>query len=133
MSLIEWRETFSVGVIEVDHEHRELVAMINRLHDAMGAGASQDAVIDALGEIFAQISAHFALEEKFMRESRYMAYAEHKEDHEILLDDLRDIMDHVEKDGSYDEARLSTDLSFWFSEHFRTHDARLHGHAHKNR
>ena len=132
MSLIEWREEFSVGVAEVDHEHRELVAMINALHEAMGAGVGRDDIINSLGEIYAQISAHFALEEKFMLESRYMAYAEHKEDHEILLDDLRDIMDQVEDDGSYNEKRLSKDLSFWFSEHFRTHDARLHTHAHKH-
>jgi len=131
MSLIQWREEFSVGVAEVDHEHRELVAMINALHDAMGAGVGRDDIINSLGEIYAQISAHFALEEKFMRESRYMSYAEHKEDHEILLDDLRDIMDQVEDDGSYNEKRLSKDLSFWFSEHFRTHDARLHSHAQK--
>ena len=35
-------------------------------------------------------------------------------------------MDRVEDDGSYDEARLSAELERWFSEHFRTHDARLH-------
>jgi hemerythrin len=99
----------------------------------MDEGASRQAIVDALGEIYAQISAHFALEEKYMRETRYMAYAEHKEDHEILLDDLRDIMDQVEDDGSYDEQQLSKDLSYWFSEHFSTHDARLHGHAHNLR
>ena len=62
-----------------------------------------------------------------------MAYAEHKEDHEILLDDLRDIMDQVEDDGTYNEDQRSKDLSDWFAEHFRTHDARLHGHAHEQR
>lgn len=134
MTLIQWKEEFCVGVAEVDHEHRELVTLINSLHDKMmGRGMSRGAIVDALGEIYAQISAHFALEEKFMRESRYMAYAEHKEDHEILLDDLRDIMDQVEDDGSYNEQQLSKDLSYWFSEHFRTHDARLHGHAHNSR
>jgi hemerythrin len=133
MSLIQWKEDFCVGVVEVDHEHRELVALINSLHNDMGKGASRKAIVDALGEIYAQISAHFALEEKFMRETRYMAYAEHKEDHEILLDDLRDIMDQVEDDGSYNEQQLSKDLSYWFSEHFRTHDARLHAHAHNPR
>ena len=61
-----------------------------------------------------------------MRESRYMSYAEHKEDHEILLDDLRDIIARVESDHEYSEARLSADLNYWFTEHFRTHDARLH-------
>ncbi|MCK5325260.1 MAG: hemerythrin family protein [Woeseiaceae bacterium] len=132
MTLIEWKDEFNVGVAEVDYEHRELVALINALHDDMGTGAGRDDIIRSLGEIYAQISAHFALEEKFMRESRYMAYAEHKEDHEILLDDLRDIMDKVEDDGSYGEARLSSDLGYWFSEHFRTHDARLHRHARKD-
>jgi len=29
-------------------------------------------------------------------------------------------------DGHYDPVQLSQDLRRWFSEHFRTHDARLH-------
>jgi len=58
-----------------------------------------------------------------------MAYAEHKEDHEVLLDDLRDIIDDVSRNGEYEEARLSADLQYWFAEHFRTHDARLHRHS----
>lgn len=130
MSLINWKDEFSVGVTAVDLEHRDLIELINDLHALMHERATHDQVVSSLGEIFAQISAHFALEEKFMRESRYMAYAEHKEDHEILLDDLRDIMDQVEDDGSYKELQLSKDLSYWFSEHFRKHDARLHAATH---
>ena len=129
MSLIEWKEAFSVGVTSVDLEHRELINLINDLHGLMGKGASQEQVTAALGEIYAQISAHFALEEKFMRDTGYSAYPDHKNDHESLLDELRDIMDRVEDDGRYDEARLSGELERWFSEHFRTHDAKLHRHA----
>jgi hemerythrin-like metal-binding protein len=129
VSLIEWKEAFSVGVPSVDLEHRDLIALINDLHGMMGEGATQEQVSAALGEIYAQISAHFALEEKYMRDTRYAAYPTHKEDHESLLDELRDIMDRVEDDGRYDEARLSRELERWFSEHFRTHDAKLHRHA----
>jgi len=128
MSLIEWRDEFSVGVAEVDLEHRDLIYLINDLHSLMGTGATHDKVVDTLGEIFAQISAHFALEEKFMRNARYDAYTSHKESHEELLDELRDIMDRVEDDGSFEEARLSAELEQWFTEHFRTHDAKLHRH-----
>jgi hemerythrin-like metal-binding protein len=126
MSLIEWRDEFSVGVASVDIEHRELIELINDLHDLTGKGATEEKVLNSLGEIFAQISAHFALEEKFMRDTGYEAYPDHKEDHESLLDELRDIMDRVEDDGSYEETRLSRELERWFTEHFRTHDARLH-------
>lgn len=130
MTLIDWKDEFSVGVASVDHEHRELIALINELHRDAEAGCSHDEVVASLGEIFAQISAHFALEEKFMRDSCYPAYAAHKADHESLLDQLRDIMDRVEDDGRYDKDRLSRELGSWFTEHFRTHDARLHQRHH---
>jgi hemerythrin len=129
MSLIEWKDEFSVGVAEVDLEHRELIDLINDLHDLMGEGATKDQVTAALGEIHAQISAHFALEEKHMRDTGYDSLPSHKNNHEELLDEIRDIMDSVEDDGRYDEAQLSRELERWFSEHFRTHDARLHRHA----
>ena len=129
MSLIEWRDEFSVGVASVDLEHHELIALINDLHALIGDNASADEVASMLGEIFAQISAHFALEEKYMRDTRYPLLEEHKGDHETLLDDLRDIMDLVYVDGNYDEQGLSDDLQRWFTEHFRTHDARLHRHG----
>ena len=126
MSLIKWREEFSVGVVEVDYEHQELIELINKLHRDVQEGVTRKQVVEGLGEIYAQIASHFALEEKVMQETRYPAYREHKMDHEALLDDLRDIMDEVEDDGDFDEKRLAIDLDRWFSEHFKIHDAKLH-------
>jgi len=130
MTVLQWREEFSVGIEEVDHEHRELIELIRSLQQDLQAGADADKVIDVLGEIYNQIAAHFALEEKMMRKTRYPALADHKEDHETLLDDLRDIMDEVEDDGVLDEAQLTDDLDRWFSDHFKTHDAKLHHSGH---
>jgi hemerythrin len=129
MSLIAWNDDFNLGIEEIDNEHRALVTLINALHDAMSAGASRADIVEGTSRIHALVAAHFAREEAFMREIRYMAYAEHKEDHDLLLDDLHDMIDEVGRDGEYDEARLSADLQYWFSEHFRTHDARLHRHS----
>jgi hemerythrin len=126
MSVIEWREEFSVGLPEVDHEHRELIAAINRLHGEIGSGASAAEVTDRLGEIESAISAHFALEEKSMVALRYDNYAAHKNDHEDLLDEILDIRDDVVETGQYDPDTLSQSLTDWFREHFRTHDTRLH-------
>lgn len=126
MSLIKWRDEYSVGVPAVDHEHQELIESINKLYDAMRSEAAAEHVVDALGEIYAQISAHFALEEKVMRDAHYKAYDEHKLDHETLLDELLEIMDSVDDDSSYAESELSPSLDRWFSDHFRIHDAKLH-------
>jgi hemerythrin len=127
MALIEWRKEFETGVAAVDHEHRELVDLINALHARIAAKASNDEVACFLGEVFAKISAHFALEETVMRKHHYDEYAPHKADHEQLLDDLRDIMDAHERGEYLDyEAALSGSIRDWFVGHFKTRDARLH-------
>ena len=126
MSLITWKDEFSLGIESVDLEHREMIELINDLDSAMQQHATQDTVVDTLGEIYARIAAHFALEEKIMRDAHYEAFAAHKQDHELLLDELLDVIDSVDEDGDYDRTALSRDLDTWFSDHFRTHDAKLH-------
>lgn len=127
MALIEWRDEFNTGVAEVDHEHQELIGMINDLHGQLQGGADRDAIAEFLGEVFAKISAHFALEETVMRKHRYDEYQAHKSEHEALLDDIRDIMDDYEA-GTYEDAgqALATTVRDWFINHFKTKDARLH-------
>ncbi|MBT8147523.1 MAG: bacteriohemerythrin [Gammaproteobacteria bacterium] len=128
MALIEWRDEFSVGVPDVDHEHQELIALINDLHAAMSSGDSDITVMDFLGEIYAHVSAHFALEEKIMRDQKYDQYAEHKADHEDLLDELRDIMDDYEENAYFSDDAFAKSVEKWFTDHFRNRDARLHKH-----
>ena len=127
MSLITWKPEFSVGSASVDKEHRELIESINALHVDLQEGANQDSIVEGLGEIYANVSAHFALEEKLMRDADYEGFAAHKDDHEALLDEIAGIIDAVELHGSYEQSALSSALDFWFSNHFRTHDAQLHG------
>lgn len=124
--LLAWKTEYALGIPGVDNEHRELMDLINRLHAQLlepGAGTS---VMDFLGELFAKISSHFALEEKLMRDRRYADFPAHKADHERLLDEIRDLMDDYE-DGEYvDLERFAGALERWFSVHFSTHDAALH-------
>ena len=125
MALLQWKDNYSVGIDAVDHEHKELITLINRLHDELTAKGDAPSVGAFFGDLFTGISAHFALEEKFMRERRYDQLAQHKAEHERLLDEIRDIMDDFE-DHRAASAELSARLDAWFSRHFETHDARLH-------
>jgi hemerythrin len=127
MALIEWRDEFDTGVAEVDHEHRELIGLINDLHGQIRDQGGPDRIEAFLGEVFARISAHFALEETVMRKHRYDEYQAHKAEHEALLDQIRDIMDDYAA-GAYQDAdeALATAVRDWFVNHFKTKDARLH-------
>ena len=123
MPLIEWRKEFETGIPDVDHEHRELVNLINGLHEHIASGADPARVEEFLGEVFARIAAHFALEESIMRKHAYDEYDAHKAEHEKLLDEIRDIMDGAT--AGYANS-LSTVVRDWFVNHFKSKDARLH-------
>ena len=126
MALLQWQDRFSVGIGAVDHEHKELIALINRLHDEFLRHGATGSAEGFFGDLLAGISAHFALEEHFMRERRYDALAQHKADHERLLDELRDLMDDAATAGATGDDALAARLAAWFAHHFETHDARLH-------
>lgn len=127
MALLQWKSDYETRIAAVDYEHRRLIGLINEMHQRL-AGPGREPTISAFfGDLYAAISAHFALEEKVMREHAYPGYALHKADHERLLDEIRDLMDEYET--SLDVASgssLGERLDAWFLRHFREMDSPLH-------
>lgn len=127
MSLMQWKPEYSVGVESMDDEHREMIDLINEIYDKLESTPDTDQVEQCLGDIFSTVSMHFALEERLMRKSSYAEYQAHKDDHEELLDQIRDLMDDFVADTAAGAVKLEQSLSDWFADHFSTFDARLHG------
>jgi hemerythrin-like metal-binding protein len=127
MSLLQWKPEYSVGVQSMDDEHREMIDLINATYEKLTSDAAADQVEEYLGEILSTISMHFALEERIMQNAGYGEFQAHKDDHEVLLDRLRDLMDDYYDDPASGAKRLEQSLSDWFATHFSTFDARLHG------
>jgi hemerythrin len=126
MSLLQWVSGYSLGIASVDHEHRQMIEMINHIYEHMERSGSSDAIEAGLEDIYAGIAAHFALEERYMREAGYAEYEAHKENHEKLLDEIRELMDCFADDPKAGRKRLKRSLARWFGVHFSTFDARLH-------
>ena len=127
MSPIAWKPEYSIGIPSVDHEHQVLITEINNtIIECSIEQNSKSSLLDRLGELQSQISAHFALEENIMAARNYDELKPHKDDHERLLDDIGDLMGELESSDSLDLERFSQRLSNWFLGHFSTHDARLH-------
>ena len=126
MAPIEWKPEFSVGNPSVDHEHQQLIELVNQTASAILDHHTSVDIKGSFGELLRAISAHFALEEQQMRTYDYDQRRAHKEDHERLLDDLCDIMDSDISTPDQTAEDLAQTLEEWFANHFRTHDYRLH-------
>lgn len=128
MALLEWKSQYALGIAEVDEEHREMIELINECYERLGGVQDSLAIEQFLGEIYVGVSSHFALEEQVMHKAAYPEYAAHKEDHEELLDQIRDLMDSFLDDPEGGAQLLRDRLGDWFGNHFATFDARLHHH-----
>ncbi|MDH4049752.1 MAG: hemerythrin family protein [Gammaproteobacteria bacterium] len=127
MKLLDWKSQYSVGVESVDFEHRQMIDLINELYTELSERRDPDSIEQFLGDIHSAISMHFALEERIMQEAGYEEFSAHKEDHEDLLDQIRNMMDVFADDTEAGFPELGKRLSDWFGAHFSTFDARLHG------
>ena len=127
MSLLQWKPEYSVGDESMDAEHQEMIDLINEIYGQLESDPDADQIEQCLGDIFSTVSMHFALEERLMRKNNYAEYQAHKDNHEELLDQIRDLMDDFDADTAAGATRLEQGLSDWFAGHFSTFDARLHG------
>ena len=126
MPYLEWSPAYDTGIGGIDYEHRRLVDMLNEIHELMRKSAEPDQIAAILADLHALASAHFALEEKIMRDQKYPGLAARRDIHYHLLDQVREIMDAYET-GSYRVGEsLPETLKQWLMEAMGN-DARMFG------
>ena len=91
MAYLDWKDSLSVGIKEIDDEHRELVNMVNDLHSAMSTGKGKDALGGVLDRLIDYTVSHFAHEEELMRKYSYPDSFKHTNEHRKLTKTAVDV------------------------------------------
>ena len=84
MSLMSWKESYSVNIAQIDQQHKKLVELINALHDAMTKGKAKEVLDKVLNDLVSYCANHFKVEEQLMAGNGYPDYNEHKEKHDKM-------------------------------------------------
>jgi hemerythrin len=79
MALVEWKQEYSVGIVQIDEQHKKLAGLINIMHDSIKSGHGKEAIGDVLNELIAYTQYHFSTEEKYFDMYAYPDSEEHKE------------------------------------------------------
>ena len=88
MTLLSWIEDYSIGVPEVDVEHRYLFDLINEFHDQYFAGAEHPNILRVLNRLIAYAEKHFQHEEELMTRIGYPHLDTQHKMHEALVMDI---------------------------------------------
>jgi len=84
MALLDWDNSFCVGVEEIDEQHAKLLDLINQLHDAMMCGKENTVLKSVLSNVADYTEYHFTCEESLMDKSDYPESIAHKAAHKAL-------------------------------------------------
>lgn len=81
MEKIIWDEGFSVGVSEMDRQHRRIIDIINSLIEKQDIEVDSEIISDTLIMMLEYANEHFRREEQYMLESDYPGYSRQRQEH----------------------------------------------------
>ena len=117
MQPMSWKERYSVGVEEIDRQHRGLLDIINQIANSFekkDEWQSTSAIIDSLIHYAYN---HFATEERYMVEAEYPELSWHIGLHIAFMRKVFLMSEEYRQQGLALQKEILSYLSSWFSSH----------------
>jgi hemerythrin len=124
---VEWSDELSVGIEEIDAQHKILVNLINRLFDeAIVHQASPRVMEEILHELVEYTVIHFAVEESLFRIFHYPETEAHTTQHDQLKAQVLEIQQKIKQGEMTINTELLMFLKKWLEHHILYED-KLYG------
>ena len=122
---LAWEKSLSVGVPELDAQHREIIARLRMLGEAIGLDR-RGATAETLRGLLECLALHFEAEERFMREQAHPHLRAHSRAHKLGMETLERAAQLLADDGPTARFLELTERSArWLEVHLRSEDLRL--------
>lgn len=120
--LVQWSDTLSVGIEEIDQQHKILVRLVNDMHEAIQHKEGSATAKPILDKLIQYTIIHFAVEESLMRIFNYPDYEEHKKHHEELTREVITLRKKVRSGETAISFQLMHFLQGWLTRHILQED-----------
>ncbi|SHI92905.1 hemerythrin [Malonomonas rubra DSM 5091] len=117
MATIAWKEIYQTGIVALDDEHKQLVAQIDRLFQAVRDKQGDDVLQETFEMLKDYTEKHFQHEEKLMQEYGFPGLEEHRQIHQQLRDSVDDMISRNSSDPQQLAKELLAFLRVWLLEH----------------
>ena len=129
---IDWRESMTVGVEEIDEQHKQLIDTIQELNDAIIKHAIAQDLKNIFDQLFKYIHIHFATEEAYFDKFHYPEAEAHKAAHLFFANRVSGMRQDTDKDVQALSLDLVAFLEFWLVGHVMVMDQRYVQCFHEN-
>ena len=122
MPFFSWNPTYSVGVAELDKQHKVLFDLINKLYDAMQVGQGSKEVGNVITEMINYTQFHFTAEEKYLTTYKYIELGKQKASHEGFVKKVKDFQSQYQQGKLAISIEVMNFLRDWLVTHIQVED-----------
>jgi hemerythrin len=122
MELLTWSDQYSVGVKQMDDQHRVLIGILNELYDAMMNHCAIEITDPLVRQLAQYTQTHFAAEEAMMATAGFPELNEHREQHRRLIERVEAHVSLAAGKDLFQPVQLLHFLREWLAVHIQQED-----------
>lgn len=122
MALFEWQDNLSVGIAEIDMQHKKFIDLINQLHDVLLTEKSAEKMNSIFWELMRYVSEHFATEEKYFIKYHYLGTDSHIKEHIDFENQVKEFQIRFERGEQTISIEILSFLKDWLIKHIKGTD-----------
>ncbi|HMV78898.1 MAG TPA: bacteriohemerythrin [Leptospiraceae bacterium] len=126
--LIQWDDTLSVNVDELNEQHKKLIEILNLLYTSTHENKSREVLTEILNSLIQYTVVHFETEEKLMAKTKYPGMEEHIREHELLKQQVLSYNSQYQSESETVSFELLNFLRKWLTNHILRSDKKYSKH-----
>lgn len=127
MPVFQWRDSYSVGVRQLDNEHRRLFELANQMYDAMYATKGPDVLGRILTELVDYTRTHLNNEERILQTYGYPDFPAHKRVHDDLTAKVEEYVERTKGGEGEVFIEVARFIGDWLRGHIQSVDRKYGG------
>jgi hemerythrin len=125
MQPVEWSDTYSLGIEQIDEHHRHLFTLLNETYDLFVAEGKQVAVEKVIDELINYATYHLSSEEQLMSQISYTWAEDHLKEHAAFIQQIKTHEQDFRNGRKTLSLELIVFLQDWLLEHIIISDKAL--------
>ncbi len=125
MASLEWKDSYRIGVEDIDRQHKNLFILLGKLDNSIKDGQHNPMVGQALKQLVDYSVTHFREEEKVMVMVGYPDFDNHRKQHREFVAQLTGILKDLKEGKDITASKLLEFLHNWLVDHILGEDVKI--------
>jgi len=124
MESFVWKESFSIGIGDIDHQHKIFLGYLNDCYLQVSGGRKAQISPAIFNRLKAYAATHFSFEEELMLSNGYPELDVHKQQHRYFDAQVLELEAALLSEGEKSAESLLAFLRDWYLKHILEQDKR---------